>query len=41
MLGHESFLDMEMDSDQYLPAKPFLRESGLAAQDWQASYPMM
>ena len=41
MLDHESYLDMEMESDQYLPVKPFLRKSGLTAQDWQASQPMM
>ncbi|NIZ14635.1 hypothetical protein [Phaeobacter sp. HF9A] len=41
MLDHESYLDMEMESDQYLPVKPFLRTSGLTAQDWQASQPMM
>lgn len=41
MLDHESYLDMEMESDQYLPVKPFLRKSDLTAQDWQASQPMM
>lgn len=41
MLDHESYLDMEMESDQYLPVKPFLRKSGLTAKDWQASQPMM
>ncbi|WP_323772394.1 hypothetical protein [Antarctobacter sp.] len=41
MLDHESYLDMEMESDQYLPIKPFLRKSGLTTQDWQASQPMM
>ncbi|WP_198403521.1 hypothetical protein [Celeribacter ethanolicus] len=41
MLDHESYLDMEMESDQYLPVKPFLRKSGLTAQDWHASFPMI
>lgn len=41
MLDHESYLDMEMGSDQYLPVKPFLRKSGLTTQDWQSSQPMM
>ena len=41
MLDHESYLDMEMETDQYLPVKPFLRKSGLTAQDWQSSQPMM
>ena len=41
MLDHESYLDMEMESDQYLPVEPFLRKSGLTAQDWQASQPMI
>ncbi|WP_253279641.1 site-specific integrase [Loktanella sp. 3ANDIMAR09] len=41
MLDHESYLDMEMDSDHYLPVKPFLRKSGLTAQNWQSSQPMM
>lgn len=41
MLDHESYLDMEMESDQYLPVKPFLRKSGLTTQDWQSSQPMM
>ena len=41
MLDHESYLDMEMESDQYLPIKPFLRKSGLTPLDWQSSQPMM
>ena len=41
MMDHESYLDMEMESDQHLPIKPFLRKSGLTAQDWQSSQPMM
>ncbi|SEP27327.1 Site-specific recombinase XerD [Salinihabitans flavidus] len=41
MLDHESYLDMEKESDQYLPVKPFLRKSGLTVQDWQSSQPMM
>jgi integrase len=41
MLDHESYLDMEMESDQYLPVKRFLRKSGLTAQDWQSSQRMM
>jgi len=41
MLDHKSYLDMEMESDQYLPVKPVLRKSGLTAQDWQSSQPMM
>ncbi|WP_415255145.1 site-specific integrase [Sulfitobacter sp.] len=41
MQDHESYLDMEIESEQYLPVKPFLRKSGLTAQDWQSSQPMM
>lgn len=41
MLDHESYLDMEMESDQYLTVEPFLRKSGLTAQDWADSQPMM
>ncbi|WP_370462865.1 tyrosine-type recombinase/integrase [Ruegeria sp. PrR005] len=41
MLDHESYLDMEMVSDKYLPVRPFLRKSGLTAQNWQDSHPMM
>ena len=41
MLDHESYLELEMETDQYLPVKPFLRKSGLTGQDWQSSQPMM
>ncbi len=41
MLDHEGYLDMEMDTDQYLPIRKFLRKSGLSGQDWQDSQPMM
>ena len=37
ILDHESYLDTEMESGQYLPVKPFLKKSGLTAQDWQSS----
>jgi hypothetical protein len=41
MLDHEDHLNVERDTNQYLPIKPFLNKSGLSAQDWRDSHPMM
>jgi hypothetical protein len=41
MLDHEDHLNVERDTNQYLPIKPFLRKSGLSVQDWRDSHPMM
>ena len=41
MLDHESYLDMEMDSDMHLPVKRFVRKSWISGQDWQESPPAM
>jgi hypothetical protein len=41
MLDHEDHLDVERDTNQYLPIKPFLKKSGLSGQDWRDSHPMM
>lgn len=40
MLDHQSYLDMEMESNTYLPIKRFLRKSGLSGQDWNESQPI-
>ena len=40
MLDHQSYLDMEMESNTYWPIKRFLRKSGLSEQDWTDSQPI-
>lgn len=41
LLDHEDHLNVERDTNQYLPIKPFLKKSGLSVQDWHDSHPMM
>jgi len=39
MLDHESYLDMNMQSEMYLPIERFKRKTGLTDEDWFDSLP--